>query len=194
MWFSGREFGRSHTQPELSSAAHTGVKAGAGEIEVGVFQLLLLLFLVVPIVEIYVLIQVGGSIGAGPTVALVVLTAVAGAALVRAQGFRAWVRVQQAMNAGEIPAVEMLEGLLILIAGVLLLTPGFVTDGLGFLLLIPPLRRPLIRGALARGMMRVRGTRPASRGSAKGRPDARRGGRVIEGEFKRKGGGPPGPE
>jgi len=105
------------------------------------FALLLLLFFTVPLVEIYLLIKVGAVIGAWPTVFAVVFTAVLGVWLLRIQGFSTIRRVQQTAAQGGIPAVEMLEGAMLLVAGALLLTPGFFTDTLGFLCLIPPLRR-----------------------------------------------------
>ncbi len=108
------------------------------------FPLLFLLFLLVPLLEIYLLIEVGGVIGALPTVALVVLTAVLGAFLLRLQGFSTMNRMRATMMRGRLPAVEILEGGALLLAGALLLTPGFFTDAIGFLLLIPPLRRYLI--------------------------------------------------
>ena len=103
------------------------------------FQILLLLFLVVPIIEIYLLIQVGGYLGAGTTIFLVVFTAVLGAWLLRIQGFSTMRRVQNSVARGEIPAIEMLGGVLLLLSGALLLTPGFFTDTIGFLLLFPVL-------------------------------------------------------
>jgi len=110
-----------------------------------VFHWLLGAFLLVPLAEIYVLLQVGGIIGALPTIFLVVFTAVVGAVLMRAQGFATVQKVQHQLAAGEIPAVAMLEGAFILLAGALLLTPGFITDFIGFCCLHPPLRRGLIR-------------------------------------------------
>ena len=103
-----------------------------------------LAFLLVPLAEIYLLISVGGAIGAGWTIALVVFTALAGAALVRAQGFATLARARAQLARGQPPALEMLEGLLLFAAGALLLTPGFFTDAVGFALLLPPLRRGLI--------------------------------------------------
>ncbi|MFQ5761332.1 MAG: FxsA family protein, partial [Acidiferrobacterales bacterium] len=108
-------------------------------------QLLFIVFLVVPLVEIWLLIEVGSVIGAIWTVILVVLTAMIGAALVRAQGFATLSRAQAQLRAGELPAVEMFEGVALIVAGALLLTPGFFTDTVGFTLLMPPLRRWLIR-------------------------------------------------
>lgn len=106
---------------------------------------LFLVFLSVPLIEIYLLIEIGGMIGAPATVFLVVFTAVLGALLLRHQGFYTLQNVQQQMARGEMPAMAMLEGVCLVIGGVLLLTPGFITDSVGFLLLITPTRRYLIR-------------------------------------------------
>ena len=104
------------------------------------FQLLFVVFLLVPLIEIWLLIQVGSVIGAGWTIFLVVLTAVLGATLVRAQGLSTYGRIQATLARGQMPALEMLEGLALFLAGALLLTPGFFTDAVGFLLLFPPTR------------------------------------------------------
>ncbi|WP_020482573.1 FxsA family protein [Methylomonas sp. MK1] len=106
-------------------------------------QIMFIAFLIVPFVEIYVLLQVGGLIGAFPTILLVVFTAVLGAWLLRRQGFATWQRVQSGLAQGEIPAYEMIEGPILLVGGALLLTPGFFTDMLGFACLIPTLRRKI---------------------------------------------------
>ena len=140
------------------------------------FFWLLLLFFTVPLVEIYVLLEVGGVIGALPTVGLVVLTAVIGAGLIRAQGLATLGRIQAELDRGELPAVGIVEGFLLLVAGALLLTPGFVTDTLGFLVLIPPLRRRAIEAFLEKRLMSVGSSAP---------PDDRPGPRVIEGEYRR---------
>ncbi len=105
------------------------------------FPLLFLLFLVVPLLEIYLLIKAGSVIGALPTVALVVFTAVLGGFLLRLQGLSTLNRMRANMTQGKLPAMEIMEGAALLVAGGLLLTPGFFTDAIGFLLLIPPLRR-----------------------------------------------------
>jgi len=115
-------------------------------------RFLLLLFVLVPLVEIAILIQAGGVIGVGWTVFCVVLTAAVGALLVRAQGLSTLLRANRSMRSGVVPAVEMLEGACLLVAGALLLTPGFVTDAAGFLLLTPALRRRAIRRFIARGI------------------------------------------
>lgn len=144
------------------------------------FQILLLLFLLIPLVEIYLLIKVGGIVGALPTVFLVVFTAVLGAGLLRIQGFSTMARVRQTLAQGGIPAVEMLEGAVLLVAGALLLTPGFFTDAIGFLCLIPPFRRALIKMALRRFFVPF-SSGPQGRG---GHPQGD-GPRTIEGEFRR---------
>ncbi|MDH5361069.1 MAG: FxsA family protein [Gammaproteobacteria bacterium] len=105
---------------------------------------LFLLIILVPLVEIYLLIQVGGLIGALPTVIAVVLTAVIGSVLIRQQGLSTLQRARQGMSAGQLPAMEMLEGIALLVSGAFLLTPGFFTDAVGFLLLVPLIRRGLI--------------------------------------------------
>ncbi len=107
--------------------------------------LLLILFVGVPLVELYAMIQIGGEIGAFPTVFLVVFTVLLGGLLVRMQGLSTLMRVRATMARGEVPAIEMFEGVALILAGVLLLLPGFITDAVGFLLLIPPLRRWLVR-------------------------------------------------
>ncbi len=115
------------------------------------------LFLIIPLAEIWFLIKVGGFIGAGWTVFLVVFTAVVGAGLVRVQGLSTLNRIQQSMQQGKMPAMEMFEGLALFLAGALLLTPGFFTDAIGFSLLIPPLRRLMIKSILMRSVVKMSG-------------------------------------
>ena len=141
------------------------------------FPFLLLLFFLVPLIEIYLLIEIGGVIGVGWTIFCVVFTAVLGAFLVRAQGFSTLRRIRTQMDQGQLPAVELLEGLVLLIAGALLLTPGFFTDAIGFICLTPPLRRAIIKYVLSQGIVRGnQGTRPSPE------PRSRD---TIEGEFRR---------
>ena len=102
---------------------------------------LLILFLLLPIAEIWLFILVGERIGAWQTVALVVLAAIAGSLLMRRQGLTVLGRAQAALAAGEFPAAALLDGLFVLIAGALLIIPGFLTDAVGLLLFITPLRR-----------------------------------------------------
>ncbi len=114
------------------------------------FRVLFLLFLVVPILEIYLLIEVGGWIGVVPTVLLVVLTAVVGVNLLRAQGLSTLMEAQQSLANGQLPATQLLEGAALLVSGALLLTPGFFTDTIGFLGLIPITRKWLVHSMLSR--------------------------------------------
>ncbi|MEJ2761658.1 MAG: FxsA family protein [Gammaproteobacteria bacterium] len=108
--------------------------------DVSLSRLLFILFLTVPLLELYILIQVGSLVGPLPTVLLCIFTAALGAALIRIQGLQTLSRVQQKLERREMPAVELISGLILLIAGLLLLTPGFFTDTIGFLCLIPPFR------------------------------------------------------
>jgi UPF0716 protein FxsA len=110
---------------------------------------LVLLFIVVPIVEIYVIIQVGEAIGALWTIALLIADSILGSMLMRSQGRAAWRRFNEAIAGGRIPAREVLDGVLIVFGGALLLTPGFVTDIFGLAFLLPP-TRALIRKLLVR--------------------------------------------
>lgn len=122
------------------------------------FVVLLLLLLTVPLVEIYVLIEVGQSIGTATTVFLVIFTAVLGAWLLRWQGLHTLARIQASINRGELPAVELIEGLILIITGALLLTPGFVTDMIGFACLVPAIRRGFAMGFVNRFIVtRVQG-------------------------------------
>jgi len=108
-----------------------------------IIQLLFLVVLIVPFAEIYLLLQVGGIIGALPTIFLVVFTALLGAFLLKQQGLATFQRFQLSLAQGEVPAYEIIEGPIILLGGLLLLTPGFITDILGFICLVPPLRRKI---------------------------------------------------
>lgn len=101
------------------------------------FPILLILFIAVPIIEIGLFIQVGGMLGLWPTIALVLITAFVGASLVRSQGLQTLITVQQRMQRGEMPAQQIVEGVMLAVAGVLLLTPGFMTDAMGMLVLLP---------------------------------------------------------
>ncbi|QSP94444.1 FxsA family protein [Marinobacter salinisoli] len=113
-------------------------------------SIFLLLFIVMPIAEMAVLIKVGGVIGVLNTVGLVLLTAVIGAWLLRQQGLATLLRANQRLNSGELPAREVAEGLILAVGGALLLTPGFITDTIGFLCLIPVTRHWFAAYALKR--------------------------------------------
>lgn len=156
------------------------------------FHLLFLLFLLVPVAEIYVMIKVGGLIGAIPAISLLVFAAVLGVLLLRTQGFITVRRMQESMARGELPAMALLEGVAVMVAGVLLLIPGFLTDAVGLLLLAPPLRRWAIRRALRKAVVTAHvpgGGQPPPEPPPHRHPrqeSGRKGGRVIEGEFERK--------
>jgi UPF0716 protein FxsA len=115
--------------------------------------LLVLIFIVVPIAEIYVIIKVGEAIGLLPTVALLLADAVLGSMLLRHQGRAAWIRFNRALAEGRLPHKEVFDGVLVIMGGALLLTPGFLTDILGLILLIPP-TRALVRAISARFVRR----------------------------------------
>ena len=148
---------------------------------------LLLLFIVMPILEMWVLIRVGQEIGALPTIGLVFLTAIVGLALLRRQGISTIMRAQQKMQVGEMPAREMAEGIFLAVGGALLLTPGFITDAIGFACLIPGLRQ-LILGKLLSHVVVVQASNYGPyAGSGRGphggpKPDTHD---VIEGDFER---------
>ena len=114
--------------------------------------ILLILFIVVPIVELAVIIQVGSLIGVGPTIALLILDSVLGTLLMRAQGRAAWRRFTEAVQAGRPPAREVIDGGLVLLGGAFLLAPGFITDIVGICLLLPP-TRALVRRLLSRRLL-----------------------------------------
>lgn len=111
---------------------------------------LLFILIVVPIIEIALFIQIGGAIGLWPTLATVVLTAVIGSVLLRAQGIATLSKLQESLNTGTNPLDPIANGALILVAGVVLLTPGFFTDAVGFALLVPPIRAVVIKWIAAR--------------------------------------------
>lgn len=109
------------------------------------FPRLVLLFTVLPALEIYLLIQVGAVIGGLNTLLLIIVTGVVGAHYARQQGFEVLMRIQRAMHEGRPPANEMIDGAMLLVGGALLMTPGFLTDALGFSLVFPPTRAGIKR-------------------------------------------------
>ncbi|MEM8501293.1 MAG: FxsA family protein [Pseudomonadota bacterium] len=112
-------------------------------------RVLFLLFIIVPVLEMWLLITIGQLIGALPTIGLVLLTAIIGVNLLRAQGLSTLTRAQERMASGAIPAQEMAEGMALAVGGALLLTPGFATDAFGFACLIPITRKWLAQKALS---------------------------------------------
>lgn len=144
---------------------------------------LFVLFIVMPIVEMWLLITVGQQIGALPTIGLVLLTAVVGLSLLRQQGFATLFRARTKLDAGELPALEMAEALILAICGALLLTPGFVTDVVGFAGLVPVVRRRLVSLLVARmevvSYSEYQVKRPGERQSGDDK------GQVVDGEYWR---------
>jgi UPF0716 protein FxsA len=149
--------------------------------------LLLAAFIGVPLVEIAVFVQVGGWIGLWPTLALVVLTAILGTWQLRAQGLATLLRARDQVDRGALPARELFDGACLLVAGALLLTPGFVTDAAGFLLFLPPVRDKL-REFLASYVQASMETRTFVGGEEVGPGGAGRpggaSGPIIDGEFQ----------
>jgi len=104
------------------------------------FARLLILFITIPVVELILFMQIGSKIGIVPTFGIILVTGILGAWLTKLQGMRTLARYQQAINEGRLPHEEVMDGLMILVAGAVLLTPGFLTDALGFSLLVPAIR------------------------------------------------------
>ncbi|EKO3588557.1 FxsA family protein [Vibrio metschnikovii] len=147
--------------------------------------ILLCLFIALPIIEIAVLIQLGGFLGLWPTLGLILFTALVGAILVRSQGVLTFLSVQQRLQRGEVPAQQIIEGMLLAVAGVLLLTPGFITDGIGMLVLLPIPRARLahyLMGYLVVNTMS--GPDSFSHQSSQSRPNAE--GDTFDGEYEYK--------
>lgn len=173
------------------------------------FGRIFLFIFVFALLEAMLLAKVAQLVGWGTTVLLVVATAMIGSMLLRRQGLATWMRLNQRMQQGEMPAAELVEGVLLLLGGVLLITPGFISDSLGLLLLLPPLRKPLAALMMRRGVMQAvsMGGRSSAwvytRGSYQGTPPAgdqkagpqtpppgiyedRNGNLIIDGEAERK--------
>lgn len=142
---------------------------------------LLLLLIVVPLVELYILIEVGQVIGALATIGLCVLTAVIGGMLLRQQGFETLQRARANLDRGAVPAMEMFEGMALAIGGVMLLTPGFATDVIGFACLIPATRRLIVHAMLRRVHVQYG---PVDGAASRQRSSSGRD--AIEGEYQRR--------
>ena len=166
-----------------------------------------LLFVAATLLEIFVFIEVGSVIGAWGTIALILISAMVGLSLVRIQGFHTLLEVQRKISLGEPPAREMLGGIMLALSGVLLVLPGFVSDIIGLLLLLPPLRQALVERLLSKVTMQTRqqghtfsgefyrtdGTASQARleplSASKPKPEAHQDveqGATFEGDFERK--------
>jgi UPF0716 protein FxsA len=119
-------------------------------------RFLFFFFVAIPVVEMYLLLKVGALIGAAPTIGLVVLTAMIGSYLLKQQGVATLTNAQARMNSGEIPATELFEGMFLAVGGALLLTPGFVTDVIGFACLVPFTRKLMIEKLVNSGVVQMR--------------------------------------
>lgn len=153
---------------------------------------IILPLIVVPIVEIALFIRVGGWLGLLPTIAIVIVTAVAGGIMLRRQGLQTLAALQAQVQRGADPSPLLLEGAMLLVGGVLLLTPGFFTDALGLALLVPPLRARLAAAAvplIASRVVTVGGGFPRRRSDAEGHPGA---GGPIDAEYREVETPPPG--
>ncbi len=120
-------------------------------------RILFILFIIIPIAEMWLLIKVGEQIGASATILLVLATAVLGVALLKQQGLSTLLRANQRLEKGELPAEELLSGFCLAVGGALLLTPGFLTDTFGFICLLPMTRALLIRRLMKHSLVRMQG-------------------------------------
>ena len=152
-------------------------------------HIFLILFLVVPVAEIYLLIKVGSLIGAIPTILLILATAIIGAGLLRQQGLSTLARFQNNLSSGTLPAQEMIEGILLAVGGALLMTPGFVTDAMGFFCLIPFTRKALAHYIMKRSAVQMQAGVAGFASSARSGSHGYNGNadnNTYEGEFVRK--------
>ena len=139
-------------------------------------QTILIIILIIPFLEIYLLLEVGGLIGAIPTIFLVASTAIIGTWLLKEQGFSTFQKLQENLRLGILPAYEMIEGPIILAGGLLLLTPGFITDILGIVCLIPSLRKRIAQYIIENSLIQQRGSYTEESSTRKN---------VLEGEFEK---------
>ena len=140
-------------------------------------RFIFLLFVILPILEMFVLLKIGALLGAFATIALVFATAAIGLALLRRQGPSTMLRARERMASGQVPAKEMVEGMFLAVGGALLLTPGFITDTIGFCCLIPGVRS----GIIAFGLRNIKFSRHVARPSSAQNFEKN----TIEGEFRR---------
>ena len=147
---------------------------------------ILLLFLAMPVLEVAAFVKIGGEIGALWTILLTVGTAFLGAFLVRTQGIRTLFNVKEQLAQGQMPAAAMVEGIILLVCGALLLTPGFISDTIGFLGLIPSIRNTAAKGIVKRVIVsQVAGQQGFSTKGASSDFNSSKGSTTIEGQFSR---------
>ncbi len=154
------------------------------------FVLVFILFISVPIIEIAVLIKVGGLLGFWITIFIVVLTAILGTYMLRSQSITTLQAVQSRLNSGSLPATQLIEGVILLVGGVLLLTPGFITDAFGFFCLVPVCRQWLVNRMLIKAKNKIFSDMPSpstsSENSVFDQNRKHTTSDVIEGEFHRR--------
>ncbi|MRX28155.1 FxsA family protein [Kangiella sp. HZ709] len=154
------------------------------------FRHFILLFIAIAIAEVYVLIGVGGLIGTGPTIALIILTGVIGVNMLKGQGISVFARFQEKLATGQAPAEEMVEGVLLVVSGAFLITPGFLTDTLGFLWLIPQSRDWFAKKLIKLGWFKSVKTggfnAQSSQNPFESQQPKQQDDGVIEGEYERK--------
>ena len=147
------------------------------------FLILFVIFILIPVIEITVLIEVGDQLGAFPTVALVILTAAIGASLVRSQGLQTLMSAQKKIQQGQQPGQEVIEGVMLALAGIMLVTPGFVTDFLGLVLLLPFSRQFFARKLLERIIIKNMANQGQPFGQGFPQQPPEQGADIIDGEF-----------
>ncbi|MFT7110064.1 MAG: UPF0716 protein FxsA [Psychrobacter glaciei] len=146
----------------------------------------LLLFLAIPLLEVVVFMKVGGAIGASWTILLTIGTAILGAVLVRTQGIRTLFSVKDQLAQGQLPAATMAEGIILLVCGAFLLVPGFISDTIGFLGLIPSIRQSVAKGIVQRVFIARAGAQGFNnQNDIPGEFTRDSNNKVIEGQFKR---------
>ena len=148
-------------------------------------RFLFLVFIAVPLVEMLLLFEVAEEIGGMTTLGLVVLTAVIGVQILKQQGFSTLLRANERLESGQLPAQEIVEGMMLAGAGALLLTPGFITDTIGFILLTGPLRRPLAQRVIKAGVVHTFAAGSGRGFSYETRRRPGESGNVYEGEYSR---------
>ncbi len=146
------------------------------------FLALIIIFTVVPAVELALLIKVGTIIGVANTLAVIILTGVLGASLARMEGFLVLSKIQRSLEQGVMPNNELIDGVMILVGGIVLLTPGFITDAMGFLLLLPP-TRAIIKAIVRRAMKNYISTGQIYTFRSSGRPSERPFDRFDDADF-----------
>lgn len=119
------------------------------------FRIILALFIIIPIIEIFLFMRIGALIGVMPTLGMIILTAVIGVSMLKMQGLSTLQRAQNNLQENKIPATELIEGIILLLCGALLLTPGFFTDAIGFLMLVPHIRRAAAKIIIEKGKLQI---------------------------------------